>query len=127
MVTEQRAILARDIIDTPSLPVRVAHFVGRYGIDIVILGDRTFARQTRDLIRSAGLTLEIVFVDEHRSSELGRLRFLQDHPAHGWKRLLPLGLRSPDRPYDDYVAVILAERYLDGQRSTRIRAGKRNG
>ena len=53
------------------------------------------------------------------------MRFLRAHPERGWKRLLPPGLRSPDRPYDDFVAVILAERYLDGQRSTRIRSTRR--
>jgi len=124
VVTLQREVLERTIIDTPHLPMRLAHFVGRYAIEMVVLGDRTYAREVATLIRSAGLRLEIIFVDEHRSSELGRQRFLIEHPARGWRRLLPIGLRSPNRPYDDYVAVILAERYLDGQRSTRLRSPK---
>lgn len=125
VVTLQRDVLERAIVDTPMLPVRIAHCVGRYGIEQVVLGDRTFAREVADLVRSAGLRLHIAFVDEHRSSELGRQRYLAEHPGRGWQRLLPAGLRCPDCPYDDYVAVILAERYLDGQRSTRLRAGRR--
>ena len=127
VVTIGRAVLEQGIIDTPSLPIRAARWVGRYGVETIVLGDRTFAREVAELIRSAGLRLEIIYVDEHRSSELGRLRFLRAHPARGWKRLLPIGLRSPHRPYDDFVAVILAERYLDGRRSTRLRASKRTG
>jgi len=126
VVTLRREVLDRGIIDTPQLPVRVAHYVGRFGIETVVLGDRTYAREVAALIRSAGLRLEIVFVDEHRSSELGRQRYLIAHPGRGWRRLLPIGLRSPSRPYDDYVAIILAERYLDGRRSTRMRPGKRD-
>ena len=122
VVTLQREVLECGIIETPSLPLRLAHYVGRYGVVTVVLGDRTYAREVSELIRSSGLNLEIVYVDEHRSSELGRLRFLQANPARGWRRLIPLGLRTPPRPYDDFVAVILAERYLDGQRSTRRRA-----
>ena len=126
VVTSRRDVLERAIIETPSLPMRVAHYVGRYGIETVVLGDRTFAREVSTLIRSAGLRLEIVYVDEHRSSELGRMRFLADNPERGWRRLLPTGLRSPSRPYDDYVAVILAERYFDGRRSTRLRPSRRS-
>jgi len=125
VVTLQREVLERAIIDTPQLPVRLAHYVGRYAIETVVLGDRTFAREVANLIRSAGLRLDIVFVDEHHSSELGRHRYLIEHPGRGWRRLIPLGLRSPNRPYDDYVAIILAERYLDGRRSTRLRKVKR--
>jgi RNase H-fold protein (predicted Holliday junction resolvase) len=126
VVTLRHEVLERGIIDTAQLPVRVAHYVGRFGIETIVLGDRTYAREVAALIRSAGLRLEIVFVDEHRSSELGRKRYLIEHPGRGWRRLLPIGLRSPSRPYDDYVAIILAERYLDGRRSTRLRPVKRN-
>lgn len=125
IVTPRRDVLERAIVETDNLSVRVAHYVGRYGIEMVVMGDRTFAREVSALIRSAGLRLEIVYVDEHRSSELGRLRFLQDNPGRGWRKWIPLGLRSPNRPYDDYVAVILAERYFDGRRSTRLRPTRR--
>ncbi|MEI7832404.1 MAG: hypothetical protein WCJ56_04315 [bacterium] len=114
-----REIIHREIVETQQLPLRVAHFVGRFGIELIVLGDRTTAQETRETLRRSGFRLEIVFVDEDRSSELGRRRYLLDHPGEGWQRFLPVGLRSPDQAYDDYVAVILAERYLDGQRSTR--------
>jgi RNase H-fold protein (predicted Holliday junction resolvase) len=121
VVDYRRHVLEREIVDTRSLPLRVAHYVGRYGIETIVLGDRTGARGVRDILRRAGFQLEIAFVDEHRSSELGRRRYLERIPGKGWKRLLPIGLRVPDRPYDDFVAVILAERYLDGARSSRLR------
>ncbi|HKM17981.1 MAG TPA: pre-16S rRNA-processing nuclease YqgF, partial [Limnochordia bacterium] len=37
------------------------------------------------------------------------------HPPRGWRRLLPVSLQTPPVPIDDYVAVILAQRYLDGK------------
>ncbi len=51
-------------------------------------------------------------IDEHRSSEQGRRRYFRENPPRGWRRLLPVGLQTPPRAYDDYVAVVLAERYL---------------
>jgi len=124
VVTYARQVLTQDIFSREELVLRIARHVGRYGIEMVVLGDRTGAREVREQLRVSGLPLEIVFVDEHRSSELGRRRFLLAHPGPGWQRFLPTGLRTPDQPYDDYVAVILAERYLDGVRSTRLRPGR---
>lgn len=121
VVTYAREVLAREIIALDALHMRVAHYIGRYGIVIIVVGDRTGAREVRELLRRGGFQQEVAFVDEDRSSEMGRQRYLTDHPGKGWRRLLPRGLRSPDRPFDDYVAVILAERYLDGKSSIRLR------
>jgi len=124
VVTYTRQVLHQEIVDIPSLPIRVAHYLGRYGIERIVLGDRTGARDIRDTLRRAGFLLEIIFVDEDHSSEFGRRRFLLANPGTGWRRFLPVGLREPDQPYDDYVAVILAERFFDGSRSTRQRRSR---
>ncbi|MHB9024457.1 MAG: RuvC family protein [Armatimonadota bacterium] len=124
VVTVRREILEREIVTLESLPLRVSYFVGKYGVETIILGDRTGAKDVRNRLRESGWQLEIVFVDEDRTSEMGRRRYLQAHPARGWKKLLPAGLREPENPYDDYVAAILAERYLDGRRSTRMRSSR---
>jgi hypothetical protein len=50
-------------------------------------------------------------ISEDNSSREGRRRFLETN-RQGWRRLVPLGLQSPWRPYDDYVAVVLGERFL---------------
>jgi RNase H-fold protein (predicted Holliday junction resolvase) len=124
VVTARREVLIQEIVSLDMLHQRVAHYIGRYGVSIIVLGDRTGAREVRDLLRRSGFQQEIAFVDEHRSSKLGRERYLKAHPARGWASLLPIGLRVPDHPYDDYVAVILAERFLDGQASTRLRRSR---
>ncbi len=121
VVTTLREVLAKEITGVDELHARVAHYIGRFGITLIVLGDRTGARDVRERLRRGGFQQEVAFVDEHRSSELGRQRYLLDHPGRGWERWLPIGLRVPDQPFDDYVAVILAERYLDGQASTRLR------
>jgi RNase H-fold protein (predicted Holliday junction resolvase) len=124
VVARDGRVLTREIIATGQLPFRVAHLMGRYGFDLVVMGDRTGAREVRDSLRRAGYQFEIAFVDEHRSSELGRRRYLEEHRGPGLLRFIPIGLRTPETPYDDYVAVILAERYLSGTRSLRMRRSR---
>jgi hypothetical protein len=56
--------------------------------------------------------MRIVLVDEKGTSLLARERYLKENPPAGWRRLLPSGMQIPKEPYDDYAALLLAERYL---------------
>ena len=72
------------------------------------------ARAFREQLEASGVGMEVTLVDEHRSTEEARRRYFVDNPPSGWRRLMPRGLLTPPVPYDDYVAIILAERYLAG-------------
>jgi len=121
VVNCNKIVVERDIIHTEGLNGVVSYLVGKYGSNTVILGDRTYSKKIYSMLKNSGLRLDIIFVDEDKSSEQGRRRYLMDNKPKGLGILLPMGLRSPDKPYDDYVAIILAERYFDGIRSTRRR------
>lgn len=98
---------------------RLAAFVSRiladrrYRIAAVAVGDGTATAAVVERLKAAGVPAEHIYlVDEHRSSEVGRRRYWRDNPPRGWRRLIPVGLQVPPEPYDDYVAVELAFRYL---------------
>ena len=78
----------------------------------VICGDGTGSRQLLNALHWRAPDLVIELVDERHSSMDARHRFLVLHPPRGLRRLVPVGLRWPDKPYDELVAVILAERRL---------------
>jgi len=121
VVNSDNSVIDKNIVNTESLNSAVSYLVGKFGSNTVILGDRTYSKNVYSMLKSSGLRLDIIFVDEDKSSEQGRRRYLMDNKPKGLGILLPIGLRSPDKPYDDYVAIILAERYFDGIRSTRRR------
>jgi len=77
----------------------------------LIIGAGTGSRPLIKSLEDAALSLPLHRVDESHTSEEARARFVAENRAYGWQRLLPRSLRTPWRPYDDYVAVILAERY----------------
>jgi len=58
------------------------------------------------------LALPYTLVDEHETTLRARARYFADHPPRGWKRLIPRGMLLPERPVDDYAALLIAERYL---------------
>jgi hypothetical protein len=118
VLTTEGRVLYQAVVPAAEVGSAAAAAVAQHGAALLLLGDRTAGKEVRDRLIAAGVTLPPTLVDEHRSSEEGRRRYLLAHPARGWRRLLPLGLQTPPVPYDDYVAIILAERYLRARGAT---------
>jgi hypothetical protein len=96
----RQAVLALEDVATLPLPDGVR----------VVVGDGTGRRDLERVLRGRGLALERV--DETGTSEEGRALWRRHVPPRGLNRWLPVGLRSPTEPIDDYAAWAIALRYL---------------
>lgn len=112
VVTQAGEVLARRVVETRQLPQAARELVDAHGVTGVVVGNRTGARRAIELLRDVVAPRPISQVEEHLSSVEARRRYFGDHPPRGLWRLVPLGLRVPPCPVDDYGAVILAERFL---------------
>jgi RNase H-fold protein (predicted Holliday junction resolvase) len=98
------------IAQVDALESTLRELAQRYPVEMVALGSGTNAGTIGAII--AGLGLRSVTVDERETTLRARGRFFADHPPRGWRRLIPRGMLLPDRPIDDYAALLIAERYL---------------
>jgi hypothetical protein len=110
-VRRDGAVIHQSVVPSTEVADAVARLMELYPGAALLLGNRTGARDVESAIR-ARCAVSPVLVDEHGSTLQGRRRYFLDNPRRGWRRLLPLGLQTPPRPYDDYVAIVIAERYL---------------
>jgi hypothetical protein len=110
-VRRDGGVIHQSVVPSTEVAEAVARLLELYPGARLLLGNRTAARAVEAAIR-ARCAVSPVLVDEHGSTLQGRRRYFLDNPRRGWRCLLPLGLQTPPRPYDDYVAIILAERYL---------------
>ncbi len=105
--------LERAVVETERLTLVVAEILRRRpGIRHILIGGGTNSATLRRALEAAFPQLSLQTVDEYNTSARARQRFVQENPAPGWRRLLPSGLRSPEVPYDDYAALLLAEDYF---------------
>ena len=104
------APLELGIVPLDELAARVAGLQAQHAIEMVAIGHGTHADVVSAIVRAAGLTFALV--DERETTLRARARFFTDHPPRGWRRLVPRGMLLPDRPIDDYAALLIAERYL---------------
>ena len=107
------ACLERQVVATERLTIAVGEILKRRPeIERLLLGNATHSATLRRALAETFPSIPLELVEEHGTSARARVRFVQENPAPGWRRLLPQGLRSPEAPYDDYAALLLAEDYF---------------
>jgi RNase H-fold protein (predicted Holliday junction resolvase) len=111
VVCRNGEIVFRAVVAAEALIAEVRTALAAYRPVALLVGRGTGSRPLLRTLEAANLPLPIQQVDESHTSEAARARFVAENPAPLLQRLLPRSLRTPWRPYDDYVAVILAERY----------------
>ncbi|MEI6429048.1 MAG: resolvase [Pseudanabaena sp. ELA607] len=105
-------ILFQEVVAANASLAILEHLAQEYPMSQLILGNQTLSKSWHKRIRQRIPDLMISMVDEHSSSQQARQRYWDIYPARGCQRLLPKGMRTPPRPIDDIVALILLERYL---------------
>ena len=111
VVRKDGQIVYRGIVPVEDLAKTSTALIDAHRPQALVCGNGTGSKPILQILQSAAPDLPLELVDETRTSEKARARFVRENKPPFLQRLLPLSLRSPWLPYDDYVAVLLAERY----------------
>lgn len=112
-VVSSKDVLHKEVVPREQIVQAVGALVEKHSLDRIIIGNGTGAADLTDDLRASAISVSVELIDERFSSRRARARFFEANPPKGIRRLIPRGLLTPDRPYDDYVALILAEDYLN--------------
>jgi hypothetical protein len=102
--------LDKGICPVESLAQRLRSVVALHLPPVIALGRGTNSKPVAAALAALGLPIR--WVNEYETTRHARALFFFDHPPRGWLRLLPGGLQVPDRPIDDYAAILIGRRYL---------------
>ena len=110
-------ILEHFVVESTALVEELQDILQRLpDVSCLVMGNGTGSAVLVSTVRDSLPLLDLKLVDEHGTSEQARARFVAEESFPLLQRLLPRGLRTPTRPYDDYVAIILAEQYFGRNR-----------
>jgi RNase H-fold protein (predicted Holliday junction resolvase) len=112
IVSDLGSAIRHEVIPSDQALQKLQDWQQQQPIQTLILGDQTGSKVWRSRIAEALPDLNIITIDERYSSQEARDRYWQLYPAQGLQKLVPQGMRTPPRPIDDLVAIILVERYL---------------
>lgn len=106
---EGTRVYERYIVKAENITQLLIELRCKWLTDVLVTGNQT----GRGSLVTLGMELgfNVKQVNEHMSTQLARMRYLNEHPPRGLARLVPRGLRWPSEAFDDYAAVIIGERY----------------
>jgi len=112
IVNSDLDILQRKVTLTERIINKIKNSFKVYKIEKIILGDGTNYKQIENKLKNYFPQLKIILIEENFSTLEARKKYFEAFPPRGIFRLIPLSLRVPPCQYDDFVAVLLAEKYF---------------
>lgn len=116
LVKDDGRLYWKAIVPSGEVPSTAIRLVREASARAVVMGNGTRHREMQERVesalRAARMALSVELVDEKYTTEMGKARWMADHPPKGLARLLPRGLRTVEEPVDDYVAWIIGQIYL---------------
>jgi len=109
-----RRLYYHEVISAESAIATIQSLRERFPISLLVMGDQTSSKDWKQKLATELFeSMRVITVDERNSSLEARDRYWQLYPPKGLNRLIPEGMRTPPRPIDDIVAILLIERYLE--------------
>ena len=112
VLTIDGKVLFQKVIATQDLEKEISEQRENFKFDTIVLGNGTTSKIAKSRIESAFNDLTIDIIDEYKTTEMARGEYFKENPPNGWRRFIPVTMQTPLVPVDDYVAVILARKYL---------------
>ena len=106
----QLSVLSKGIIKTTKIKSYLQEVLNNYNIRDIVIGNGTYSLKVKQIVRELS-DIPISFVDEAYTTVEAEKRYLAEH-KNSWQRWIPFISWKPSTAVDDYVAVILAERYI---------------
>jgi RNase H-fold protein (predicted Holliday junction resolvase) len=110
-------VVVRGIEPIETLSTKLETLIAAHPVAALAVGAGTNARSVSAMLSNLGVPIRLV--DERDTTLRARRLYYAENRAPLWQRLLPLGLRFPPRPIDDYAAELIARRFLalEGERA----------
>ena len=106
------SVLQREVISTEETTKAIENSLNIYKIDKIILGNGTNYKKIEERLKNNFPKLKIILIEEGFSTLEARKKYFEAHPPRGIFKFIPLSLRVPPNHYDDFAAVLLAEKYF---------------
>lgn len=111
-------VLTQRVIETDKLIEEVTAAKADYGFSRLVIGNGTTSKIAQGRLQAVS-ELKVLVRDEYRTTELAKGEYWKANPPKGWRRLIPITMQVPPVPVDDFVAVILARRFLQEEQPSK--------
>lgn len=114
VVSHRSGILHREVVECSDFAESFTEVWKEHRPTQILLGGSTGSKEIAEIIETT-TEAEYKLVDERHTTELAKIRYFEEYPPRGLWRFVPVGLQTPPTCYDDFAAVVMAERYIEEQ------------
>ena len=112
LVNSNLSVLQRKVIPIEEIEKNIKNSINNYKINKIVLGNGTHYKIIEEKLKHHFSQSKIILIEEEFSTLEARKKYFEAHPPRGIFKLIPLSLRVPPCNYDDFVAILLAEKYF---------------
>ena len=116
VVDSNLSVFQREVVSIEEITKAIEDSLNIYKINKIILGNGTNYKNIEKRLKNNFPKLKIILIEEEFSTLEARKKYFEANPPRGIFKLIPLSLRVPPCHYDDFVAVLLAEKYFRNNR-----------
>ena len=113
VLTLDGSVLLQRVIETAKLEQEVRAAQQSYGFSVLVEGNGTTSREARARLKEARPAHGIEVLEDYPPAARPKNADWGATPPRGWRRRQPVTMQVPPEPVDDFVAVILASRYIE--------------
>jgi RNase H-fold protein (predicted Holliday junction resolvase) len=115
-VDSSLSVLQKEVISSEKITKTIEDSLNIYKINKIILGNGTNYENIEKRLKNQFPQLKIILIEEEFSTLEARKKYFETHPPRGILKIIPLSLRVPPCHYDDFVAILLAEKYFKNKK-----------
>jgi RNase H-fold protein (predicted Holliday junction resolvase) len=112
VVDNQLHFIAGEVVDTEELIQIVEMYLQKYDINNVLIGSGTNSGEIIKNIKKKYPGIKVIKIAEKNTTMEARKRYFDYHPPTGLLRIFPISFLIPPCPYDDFAALLIAERFF---------------
>lgn len=112
VVDNQLHFIAGEVVDTEELIQIVEMYLQKYDINNVLIGSGTNSGEIIKNIEKKYPGIKVIKIAEKNTTMEARKRYFDYHPPTGLLRIFPISFLIPPCPYDDFAALLIAERFF---------------
>ena len=103
------------VIDKEKIIDKVEIYLEKYRINNIVVGSGTNSGEIIEAIKKRFPIIILTKITEQDTTMQARKRYFDYYPPTGLLKILPESFRIPPRPYDDFAALVIAERFFRDQ------------
>jgi RNase H-fold protein (predicted Holliday junction resolvase) len=101
-----------EIAENKELIHRIEIYLEKHNISNVVIGSGTNSEEIKKRINENISGISIIQIPEKDTTMQARKRYFDYYPPLGFLRIFPRSFLIPPCPYDDFAALIIAERFF---------------